>query len=72
MLSDEQRPRMLCGRVVTADPALCRQAQFQGRVVYFCTEFCQDAFYADPVRFYAAHSAVRGAAPNREGDQASG
>ncbi len=31
-------------------------AEYQGRTIYFCTEFCLETFNADPDRFYVAHS----------------
>jgi len=34
-------------------------AQYQGRTIHFCTEFCLEAFMADPDRFYAAHSRIK-------------
>jgi YHS domain-containing protein len=33
-------------------------------VIYFCTEFCRNAFKADPDRFYEAHG--RNAKPGQE------
>ena len=49
-------PRMVCGRRITGDPARFRPTEYQGRVIYFCTETCLEAFLADPDRFYIAHS----------------
>ena len=59
MLPDQQRPLMVCGRAIAADLAACYQAEFQGRVIYFCTDICLEAFLADPERFYAAHCQKR-------------
>jgi YHS domain-containing protein len=47
---------MACGRSVAGDPAYLPQAEYGGRAVYFCTEFCLRAFQSDPERFYSAHS----------------
>lgn len=47
-------PRMVCGRAITTEPR--NSAKFRGQTIYFCTEFCLDAFNADPDRFYQAHS----------------
>ena len=46
----------VCGRRITTDPAYAFPTPYQGRTIYFCTEFCLWAFEADPERFYAAHS----------------
>lgn len=46
----------VCGRRITTDPAYAFPTPYQGRTIYFCTEFCLWAFEADPDRFYAAHS----------------
>ena len=47
---------LVCGRAMTTAPEHYYPAMYQGRVIYFCTEFCLDAFRADPDRFYIAHS----------------
>jgi YHS domain-containing protein len=47
---------MLCGRTVTGDARYFPQAEYRGRTLYFCTEFCRNAFLSDPDRFAAAHS----------------
>jgi YHS domain-containing protein len=49
----------VCHRVMTASIDWYPTAQYQGRTIYFCTEFCLEAFLADPDRFYAAHSRVK-------------
>lgn len=49
-------PQLVCGRTMTIAPENYIRAEYQGRVIYFCTEFCLDAFNADPDRFYKAHS----------------
>ena len=49
----------VCHRTITGDPAYYPKAEFQGRVVYFCTETCQSVFLSDPERFYAAHGKRR-------------
>jgi YHS domain-containing protein len=46
----------VCHRAMTAPLESYYRAEYQGRMIYFCTEFCLDAFRADPDRFYAAHS----------------
>ena len=48
--------RTVCGRMMTTDPANYPQAIHHGKVIYFCTEYCLDAYNADPERFYQAHS----------------
>jgi YHS domain-containing protein len=47
---------LVCGRSMTIPPENYYRAEYQGRSIYFCTEFCLEAFRADPDRFYAAHS----------------
>lgn len=51
-----RRFHTVCKRVFHADPVYFPQAEYQGNVVYFCTETCLEAFLADPERFYCAHS----------------
>ena len=46
---------MLCGRFINGDPCYYPNAEHHGQVIYFCTEFCRNAFKADPDRFYEAH-----------------
>lgn len=48
--------RLVCGREMTTAPENYSPAQYRGRRIHFCTEFCLDAYNADPERFYAAHS----------------
>lgn len=54
--SSPEPPRTVCGRMLTTDPANYPQAVYHGKMIYFCTEYCLDAYNADPERFYAAHS----------------
>ena len=49
----------VCHRPMTADVNWYPHAQYKGRTIYFCTEFCLEAFIADPERFYLAHSKVK-------------
>jgi YHS domain-containing protein len=49
----------VCHRQMTADLDWYPHAQYKGRTIYFCTEFCLDAFKADPDRFYLAHSKIK-------------
>ncbi|PKN93164.1 MAG: hypothetical protein CVU44_12105 [Chloroflexi bacterium HGW-Chloroflexi-6] len=60
MLDDQEKKapasRLVCGRTMTTAPENYYPAEYQGRIIYFCTEFCLDAFKADPDRFYSAHS----------------
>ena len=51
-----QRPDMVCGRRMTVHPNYAIRTDYQGRMLYFCTESCLNAFNADPERFYCAHS----------------
>ncbi len=46
----------VCGRTIHNDPRYYTSAEYQGRTIHFCTEFCLEAFRADPERFYIAHS----------------
>jgi YHS domain-containing protein len=57
--SESKRPQTVCGRDMTTDIAWYPHADFNGRRIYFCTEFCLEAFLADPERFYIAHSRKR-------------
>jgi YHS domain-containing protein len=46
----------LCGRIFRdTDPQYFPRAQYRGRTIYFCTESCRGAFFADPGIFYKAH-----------------
>lgn len=47
---------LVCGRQMTTAPLNYYRAEYQGRTIYFCTEFCLETFRADPDRFYSAHS----------------
>jgi YHS domain-containing protein len=49
-------PETVCHRAMTAPLESYYRAEYQGHTIYFCTEFCLDAFNADPERFYNAHS----------------
>ena len=49
-------PQTVCGRNMTAEINWYPHSEHCGKPIYFCTEFCLDAFNADPDRFYAAHS----------------
>jgi YHS domain-containing protein len=49
----------VCHRLMTADVNWYPRATYKGRTIYFCTEFCLEAFNADPDRFYLAHSKVK-------------
>jgi YHS domain-containing protein len=52
-------PETVCHRTITGEPVYYPQAEFHGRIIYFCTEACQSVFLSDPERFYAAHSKRR-------------
>jgi len=46
----------LCRRVLhDTDPQYFPRAQYRGRTIYFCTDACLGAFFADPEMFYNAH-----------------
>ncbi|KAF0108636.1 MAG: hypothetical protein FD146_522 [Anaerolineaceae bacterium] len=47
---------MVCGRTIIGDPDFFPQAEYRGQTVYFCTDFCLNAFLSAPDRFYAVHS----------------
>ncbi|MBM3151072.1 MAG: YHS domain-containing protein [Chloroflexi bacterium] len=49
-------PLTSCGRVTSGDPQYYPHIEYQGQVIYFCTEACLEAFRRDPQRFYQAHS----------------
>jgi YHS domain-containing protein len=51
---------LLCGRSINGDPHYIPSAEYQGRVIHFCTDFCLNAFKADPERFQSAHSSKPG------------
>ncbi len=46
---------MVCGRSIHGNPIYFPKGQYRGKEVFFCTEFCRNAFEAEPERFYAAH-----------------
>jgi len=52
-------PETVCHRTVTGDLAYYPKAEYHGRTVYFCTEYCLRAFLVDPERFFPAHSKSR-------------
>jgi YHS domain-containing protein len=52
-------PETVCHRTVTGDLAYYPKAEYHGRTVYFCTEYCLRAFLVDPERFFPAHSKRR-------------
>jgi DNA polymerase-4 len=52
-------PRTVCRRPITSSLESLPSASYQGRTIYFCTEFCLEAFLRDPDRFYQAHSRKR-------------
>ena len=52
----DEIPETVCHRAMTAPPESYYLAEYRGRTIYFCTEFCLEAFNADPERFYNAHS----------------
>ncbi|HLO15104.1 MAG TPA: hypothetical protein VK206_09755 [Anaerolineales bacterium] len=46
----------LCGRIFRdADPAYFPRVEYRGKTIYLCTEFCLEAFLADPDVFYKVH-----------------
>jgi YHS domain-containing protein len=47
--------KTVCGRKMTAEVIWYPHATYQNETIYFCTEYCLDAFAVDPDRFYAAH-----------------
>jgi YHS domain-containing protein len=52
--------KLVCGRDMTIPAENYYHAEYQGRRIYFCTEFCLETFRADPERFYNAHSRRKG------------
>ena len=57
---------LVCGRKMTIAPENFYPAEDQGRVIYFCTQFCLETFRADPERFYIAHSRSKDTPNNRK------
>ena len=47
---------LLCGRSVRADPRYIPSTEYNGRLIHFCTDFCLNAFQADPERFQLVHA----------------
>jgi YHS domain-containing protein len=52
-------PETVCHRTITGDRAYFPKAEYQGRTIYFCTDYCLNAFLSDPQRFFPAHSRRR-------------
>ncbi len=48
--------QLVCGRKITTSAEQFNSACRNGQVIYFCTEYCLEAYHADPERFYKAHS----------------
>ena len=46
---------MICGRSINGDPTYYPHAEYRGKLIYFCTDFCRNAFETDRERFYDAH-----------------
>ena len=51
--------KTVCGRTMTADLEWYPQSEYHQEKIYFCTEFCLDAYKADPERFLLAHKEKR-------------
>jgi len=49
-------PETVCHRTITSDPAYFPRVEYQGEVIYFCTEVCLHAFLEDPEEFLKTHS----------------
>ncbi|MEI6291951.1 MAG: YHS domain-containing protein [Chloroflexota bacterium] len=56
---EQERESLVCRRVMTTTRESYYQAEYQGRIIYFCTEFCLESFKADPDRFYTAHNRIK-------------
>jgi YHS domain-containing protein len=54
--SDSTRFHTVCKRVFRANPDYIPSAEYHGKIIYFCTESCLEAFLADSERFFCAHS----------------
>jgi YHS domain-containing protein len=50
---------MVCSRAVAGDARYFPQREYKGRTLYFCTDYCLNAFLEDPERFLAAHRKKR-------------
>jgi len=44
---------------MTAEVSWYPSAEYHQETIYFCTEFCLDAFKADPERFFNAHGSKK-------------
>lgn len=47
---------MACGRIINGDPDLFPHATYHGHTIFFCTEFCYNAFSLNPDRFLQVHN----------------
>ncbi|MFN8381957.1 MAG: hypothetical protein U0V02_08465 [Anaerolineales bacterium] len=59
MSEEKTKPKIfatLCGRIYRdADPQYFPSAEYHGRTLYFCTNACLGAFFADPDLFCKVH-----------------
>jgi YHS domain-containing protein len=55
-LKPDLDPPLLCGRSIKVDSRYVPSAEYNGQVIHFCTDFCLNAFKADPERFQCVHS----------------
>jgi YHS domain-containing protein len=46
---------MLCGRNINGNPTYFPKAEYHGQPVFFCTQYCRNAFESAPDRFFEAH-----------------
>jgi YHS domain-containing protein len=56
---------MACGRSIQGDLTYISKAEYEGKVIYFCSEYCLRAYRSDPHRFYTAHSRSRSGEADR-------
>ena len=56
---ESEGPKSVCGRRITSNLEGYPNALYHGNTIYFCTEFCLEAFRRDPDRFFIAHSRKR-------------
>jgi YHS domain-containing protein len=46
---------MVCSRAVAGDVRYFPKSEFKGRTIYFCSDYCLNAFLENPERFVAVH-----------------
>jgi YHS domain-containing protein len=52
---------MVCSRAVAGDGRYFPKSEHKGQTIYFCTDYCLNAFLDSPERFLAVHRKKLGA-----------